>query len=149
MRRCVPIALFLVTALITADPSKALDLHGLGQSVIDGDEFVLCDGTACINIRLCGIDTPSKGQSGHDATIAALTKLVLDQQVVCRPVNEGSVCDGISGSHSRGRTIAQCFVQEATIDLAGSLISAGLGCDRIDLSGGSYSKDHPEWQCQR
>jgi endonuclease YncB( thermonuclease family) len=148
MRRCVQIALFLTMALAGAVPGIAKDLYGSGQSVVDGDEFVLCEGTACMNIRLCGIDTPSKGQPGYENTISALQELVVGQKVVCRPVNEGSVCDGISGSKSRGRTIAQCFVQQATIDLAGSLISAGLGCDRPDRSGGFYSKDHPDWQCK-
>jgi endonuclease YncB( thermonuclease family) len=148
MRRSVQIALFLIAALAGANPGIAADLLGSGQSVVDGDEFVLCEGKACMNIRLCGIDTPSKGQPGHEDAVSALQQLVVGQRVVCRPVNEGSVCDGISGSKSRGRTIAQCFVQQATIDVAGSLVSAGLGCDRIDRSGGFYSKDHPDRQCK-
>src|SRR5215207_4387939 len=107
MRRYVIGALCLLAVLSKAEPIVALDLHGLGKSVVDGDEFVFCEGPRCMNIRLCGIDTPSKGKSSYNAAVEALSKLVLNQQVVCRPVNEGSVCDGISGSTSRGRTIAQ------------------------------------------
>jgi micrococcal nuclease len=151
MRCYVPIALYLVAALATANPVAARELHGSGQSVVDGDEFMLCEGNGnpCVDIRLCGIDTPSKGQPSYDDTIATLSRLVVNQEVVCRPVNEGAVCDGLTSPTSRGRTVAQCFVQQGTVDVAAFLVSAGLGCDRVDRSGGVYSKDHLEWQCQR
>jgi micrococcal nuclease len=148
MRRCVHTALFLTIVLASANPSLAKDLHGSGQSVADGDEFVLCEGEACTNIRLCGIDTPSKGQPGHEEAVSALAQLVVGQKVKCRPVGEGSICDGFSGSRSRGRLVAQCFIHGATVDVAARLVSAGLGCDRSDRSGGFYSKDHVEWQCK-
>jgi micrococcal nuclease len=140
--------LTVIVLLLGTDLGKAADLYGSGQSVVDGDEFILCEGEACTDIRLCGIDTPSRGKRGYGETIAALTNLVVNKQIQCRPIGEGSVCDGRSGATSRGRTIAQCFVDQATVDVAGALVSAGLGCDRTDQSGGYYSKDHPEWDCQ-
>lgn len=147
--RGIQLAVFGVFGLGMVSAAGATDLHGSGQSVVDGDEFILCEGGACADIRLCGIDTPSSGKPGYGETIAALTKLVVGQKILCRPVGEGSVCDGHSGSTSRGRTVAQCFTEEGVVDVAGALVSAGLGCDRAERSGGFYSKDHPEWQCKR
>ena len=144
--RSIGIVIFFIV-LASANPSMATDLHGSGQSVVDGDEFILCEGNACTNIRLCGIDTPSKGKPGYDKTISALTKLVVGKKVLCRPVSQGSVCDHRMAPISFGRTVAQCFVEEATVDVAGVLIAARLGCDRVKGTKGFYSKDHPEWEC--
>jgi endonuclease YncB( thermonuclease family) len=141
--------LCVLALLILMNPVRAADLHGSGRSVVDGDQFILCESNACADIRLCGIDTPSRGRPKYGETVAALTKLVVGVKVLCRPVGEGSVCDGLSGKTSRGRTIAQCFVQEGSVDVGGALVAAGLGCDRADLSGGYYSKDHPEWRCKQ
>jgi endonuclease YncB( thermonuclease family) len=127
--------------------SHATDLVGFAESVVDGDEFVLCISGACQNIRLCGIDTPSSGTPGHQDTVTALSKLVLGERVVCRLVGEGSVCDGRTNKISAGRVVAQCFVQESTVDVAGTLVEAGLACDRLSGTGGYYSKDHAERQC--
>jgi endonuclease YncB( thermonuclease family) len=74
--------------------------------------------------------------------------MVINQEVTCRQVDEGTVCDGRANPVSRGRTVAQCFVKNGTIDVAASLVTAGLGCDRTRQTGGAYSKDHPERQCQ-
>jgi endonuclease YncB( thermonuclease family) len=129
--------------------SHAVDLDGVGDSVVDGDEFILCKDGKCLNIRLCGIDTPSKGAEGHAAAIDALGKLVLGEQVLCRPVGEGSVCDGLIPADSRGRTVAQCFANGGTVDVAAQLVNGGFACDREKRSGGSYSKDHPDRKCRR
>ncbi len=145
----VQISVVLAALLGLTGPARAADLHGIGKSVTEGDEFVLCEVGACTDIRLCGLDTPSRGRPGYDATVAALAKLVVGKPVLCRPVGEGSVCDKHTAKISRGRTVAQCFVEEYAIDVAGALIAAGLGCDRSKGSGGYYSKDHPEWECKR
>jgi endonuclease YncB( thermonuclease family) len=137
-----------IVALTSANIALAADLHGSGKSVVDGDEFILCEGNACADIRLCGIDTPSKGKPRYEETISALTKLVVGNNVECRPVGEGSVCDGRTRATSRGRTVAQCFVKGATVDVAEALVSAGLGCDNVKRSGGHYSKGHPDSKCK-
>ena len=147
--RLVQITVVLVGLLAITGPGRAADLHGTGKSVTEGDEFVLCEAGACTDIRLCGLDTPSRGRPGYDATVAALAQLGVGKTVLCRPVGEGSVCDRRTEGVSRGRRVAQCFVEGATIDVAGALIAAGLGCDRSKGSGGYYSKDHPEWECKR
>ena len=146
--RLVQITVVLVGLFAIPGPSRAADLHGTGKSVTEGDEFVLCEAGACTDIRLCGLDTPSRGRSGYDATVAALAKLVVGKPVLCRPVGQGSVCDRRTARISRGRTVAQCFVEGATIDVAAELIAAGLGCDRTKGSGGHYSQNHPEWACK-
>ena len=137
-----------IVLLAVANIGQAADLHGSGQAIVDGDEFILCERGACADIRLCGVDTPSRGKPGYGETVAALTNLVVGKKVLCRPVGEGSVCDGKSGPASAGRTIAQCFIEEGTVDVAGALVAAGRGCDRADLSGGHYSKDRPELRCK-
>jgi endonuclease YncB( thermonuclease family) len=131
-----------------AKPSLAEDLAGYGESLVDGDEFILCQSAdSCRNIRLCGINTPSKGSEGHAASLDALGKLVLGQPVLCRPVGEGSVCDGLAARESAGRIVAQCFVVGATVDVAAELVSGGFACDRVEQSNGYYSKDLPDRQC--
>jgi|SRR6185295_10033497 len=145
----VGLAVVLTVCLVGSIPGWAKDLHGLGQSVVDGDEFILCEKGTCVNIRLCGIDTPSKNKTGYEETISALTNMVVGKEVECRPLGEGSVCDEYRGLDTRGRTIAQCFVEEATVDVGAALVAARHACDRKRDSGGFYSKDHPEWQCTK
>jgi endonuclease YncB( thermonuclease family) len=141
--------LLILSLLICAWPetSEATDLVGFAESVVDGDEFVFCVSGACQNIRLCGIDTPSSGKPGYQDTVTALGKLILGERMVCRPVGEGSACDGLTNRISRGRLVAQCFVQGSTVDVAGTLVEGGLACDRVQSTGGHYSKNHVEWQC--
>lgn len=127
--------------------SHAADLVGFAESVVDGEEFVLCIAGACQNIRLCGIETPSAGNPGHEEAITALSKMVLGERILCRPVGEGSVCDGRTNSTSRGRLVAQCFVVKSGADIAGTLVDSQLACDRVHRSGGYYSKDRVERQC--
>ena len=145
----IGVVIALTVSLAGSIPGWAKDLHGEGKSVVDGDEFILCEGSACVNIRLCGIDTPSKDKPGYEETISALTNMVVGKQVECRPLGEGSVCDDHRGLDNRGRTIAQCFVEEATVDVGAALVEARHACDRKKDSGGFYSKDHPEWQCTK
>jgi micrococcal nuclease len=149
LKRFITLVLMLAIAPIGSAPAWADDLYGVGKSVIDGDEFVFCAGEACANIRLCGIDTPSNGKPGYKETITALESLVLEKKVACLPLGDGSVCDDFRGSDNRGRTIAQCFVEEATVDVAGALVAAHHACDRTRDSGGYYSKDHPDWRCAK
>jgi endonuclease YncB( thermonuclease family) len=139
-----------VAAIVVSTDSNncyAMDLHGVGTSVKDGDQFMLCENDACTDIRLCGLDTPSRGKRGYDEAIATLSKLVVGKKVLCRPVGEGSICDGMTAPTSRGRTVAQCFVDDDTVDVAAAIIAAGLGCDRAQATGGHYSKDNPKLQC--
>lgn len=135
-------------------PAQATDLRGTGQSVVDGDEFVFCPGEICadslaFNIRLCGIDTPSRGRPEHEKTVAALTELVSGKRIICTPVGEGTVCDGKTSATSRGRTVAQCYTEENRTDIAAQLVSAGLACDNAKRSGGHYSKDNPAFRCKQ
>ena len=148
-KRFITLVFMLAAALIGSAPVCAGDLYGVVKRVTDGDEFVFCAGDACANIRLCGIDTPSNGKPGYKETITALESLVLEKKVACRPLGDGSVCDDFRGLDNRGRTIAQCFVEEATVDVAGALVAAHHACDRTKDSGGYYSKDHPERRCAK
>jgi endonuclease YncB( thermonuclease family) len=141
--------LVVVPIATTGNSAAAADLTGIGGQVVDGDEFTLCHLGGCQRIRLCGIDTPSKGHPAYLATITALADLVMNQEVICRVVGNGSVCDGYSASTSRGRIVAQCFIKGPTtsIDVAAALVETGFACDRVSSSGGYYSTDHPEREC--
>ncbi|MDP9138562.1 MAG: hypothetical protein M3N38_10365, partial [Pseudomonadota bacterium] len=136
--------LAVLLAFCPAGPVAATDLGGYAESLVDGDEFILCEQGNCLNIRLCGINTPSKGTDGHAATTDALGKLILGKRVLCRPVGEGSVCDGLTARESAGRTVAQCFVDDGSVDVAGELVNGGFACDRPSRSDGHYSKDRPD-----
>ncbi len=144
------LAKIILALLIFCLPELALaqDLKGKAERLNDADEFFFCSPETCFSIRLCGIDTPSKNQPGYERSIAGLGNLILDKQIICRPVGDGSVCDGRTERISDGRLVAQCFVGKA-VDVAGDLVERGLACDRADRSGGYYSKDHPERLCAR
>jgi endonuclease YncB( thermonuclease family) len=137
----------LAAALWWPPSSDAADLSGVVDHLNDGDEFFMCVAGTCFNIRLCGIDTPSKGKPGHEETMAALGELVVNKKLFCKAVGEGSVCDGLTERISRGRLVAQCFVEGTNVDVAATLVERGLACDRKDISRGYYSKDHPERVC--
>lgn len=148
MNRIFSIFALALSAACLPELALAQDLTGKAERLNDADEFFFCGPESCFSIRLCGIDTPSKNQPGYESSIAALGELILDKQIICRPVNDGSVCDGHTERISGSRLVAQCFVGKA-VDVAGALVERGLACDRVDRSGGYYSKDHPERVCAK
>jgi len=105
--------------------------------VIDGDTFQLS--RPLIKIRLCGVDTPERGQPGYREATQFTKRLVAGKAVQCRTVGEGTPCDGRSRKKSGGRFVAQCFVDGT--DIAMLLIKARHACAWPKYSGRHYSKN--------
>ncbi|TYC68275.1 thermonuclease family protein [Stappia sp. BW2] len=110
--------------------------------VIDGDTFQLS--RPLIKIRLCGVDTPERGQPGYREATQFTKRLVAGNTVQCRTVGEGTPCDGRSRKKSGERFVAQCFV--GGDDIATELVKSGHACAWPKYSGRHYSKNA---KCER
>jgi micrococcal nuclease len=133
--------------LATLQPAMAEDLVGHASGIRSGELFSLCDRGKCTRIRLCGIATPSNGTAEANASLFALHKLIYLKRVRCKPVGQGSVCDGHTDPQSSRRTLAQCFLVGTDIDIAARLVAGAFACDRVRRSGGAYSKTDPGAKC--
>lgn len=126
------LAATLVLMAFASGTAEAETIEGRIDHVTDGDTFAL----AGLNIRICGIDAPERGQPGADAATQALEALIGDRSVTCVPVGAGSVCDGRSETINRNRVVAQCFVDGS--DIAAEMVQSGHACDWVKFSGGAY-----------
>lgn len=90
----------------TAPPADAADLTGTLHRVIDGDTFDsrISDGITA-HIRLCGIDAPERGSPRYEQASFALKQDLEYGPITCRPVGEGTVCDGRSPRISHDRIV--------------------------------------------
>lgn len=105
-------------ALLWASPALA-DLHCSGpvSAVADGDTFTMrCDGKN-VRVRLCGVDSPERGQPGYGKAAGALARLIEGKDVSCIQVGGGTPCDGRSKPTSRDRIVAQCFIGDKDIGM--------------------------------
>lgn len=130
------IKIVLITAALLATPAHADEWSSPVSRVIDGDTFQLS--RPLVRIRLCGVDTPEKGQRGYREATAYTQALVRGKTVQCRTVGEQTPCDGRSGKVSGNRVVAQCFVDGK--DIAMELVEAGLACAWPRYSGNYYSR---------
>jgi endonuclease YncB( thermonuclease family) len=127
--------------------AHAAEFIGSVSKVVDGDTLWVCDAAACTKIRICGIDTPEKGQGGYLEAKAALETITKNKTVRCVQVGGGTPCDGRSEPINRDRIVAQCFTE--TGDIAEPLVSGGYACDWVKFSGGHYSKAGRRKPCSR
>lgn len=135
----------LASLTIAIGAAHAADIVGLPGKISDGDTLYVCDAKLCHKIRICGIDAPERKKKGGRAARKALVSIVKAQTIRCRPVGEGTVCDGRSKRTNRDRIVAQCFVGEA--DIADMMIAKGHACDWVKFSGGYYSRKDKSVVC--
>jgi endonuclease YncB( thermonuclease family) len=76
-----------------------------------------------VDIRLCGIDAPEKGDIRYKSSRSALRDLATGRQIRCVRVGDGSICDGRSRKTNHDRIVAQCFI--GNTDIADVLVSRG------------------------
>lgn len=127
---------FLMAAIV-ALPVQAADFTSSVNRVIDGDTFQMS--RPLVKIRLCGIDTPERGQRGYREATNFTKSLVRGQQVTCRVVGGGTPCDGRSRKKSYDRFVAQCFVNNRDIGM--ELVKAGHACAWPKFSGRHYVRN--------
>jgi endonuclease YncB( thermonuclease family) len=104
------------------------------DSVVDGDTLYV----GRLKYRLCGIDAPERGQLGSQAAADHLRYITKGKAIACRPVGEGTPCDGRSSRKSHGRIVAQCFVDGQ--DIAAEMVRSGHARDWPKFSGGYYAR---------
>ncbi len=125
------VALALCLAVV---PANADEWTSPVSRVIDGDTFLLS--RPLVRIRLCGVDTPERGQRGYREATQYVKALVAGKKVQCRTVGNGTPCDGRSRKRSYDRFVAQCFVVGQ--DIAMKLVQSGHACAWPRYSGKHY-----------
>ena len=135
----IPLAAILVASTQSV---QAQVYTGIVVHIRDGDTFVIVDdngGGEEVPVRLCGVDSPERGQKGYRAAKKALTLLIHGKTVRCVQVGGKTPCDGRSPRKSRDRIVAQCFVGE--LDIAAEMVRSGNACDWQRFSDGYYRLD--------
>jgi endonuclease YncB( thermonuclease family) len=108
------VCIVLAEALLAAPPGCAADDYiGIVTGVADGDTFYMRVENRKVRIRLCGIDSPERGEPGYGA--GAPATLIEGKQVHCLQVGPGTPCDGRSKAISLRRAMAQCFIGDKDI----------------------------------
>lgn len=118
----------------TAPTPSGGSFEGTVTRVTDGDTFTV----GSQRVRLCGIDTPERGERTYVEAGDALRRLVDGRRVECRQVGNGTPCDGRSSATSYDRAVAQCFVGGR--DVAAEMVATGLAEDWERYSGGHYAR---------
>ena len=109
-------------------------LAAMADSVVDGDTLHV----GRLKYRLCGIDAPERGERGYREAADHLRRLIRNKSITCRPVGEGTPCDGRSERKSHDRIVAQCFVGGE--DIAAEMVRSGHAKDWPKFSGGHYAR---------
>jgi micrococcal nuclease len=143
------LAISAFAMLLSAQGVVAADIVGRAERLRDGDTLEVCYETGCTLVRLCGIDAPEPHEPGFATSVAGLQKIVGGKSVRCRPVEEGTVCDGRAARTSGNRIIAQCFLNGTNIDIANDMVAGGHACDWVRYSGGHYSENNTGEQCAK
>lgn len=125
----------LVLIMLVASRALAADYEG-PAAVVDGDTIGIRNGDKTVAVRLCGIDSPEANHVGGPEATAKMSELVRGKEVQCVQVGEGTPCDGRSRPTSRGRIVAQCFVEGR--DIAKEMVCSGNAVDWPKFSGGYY-----------
>lgn len=121
-------------------------LLGFPDRIIDGDSFTLCEGRACKQVNLCGIEAPSEGAEGFQESSDALMTILGGNLIKCVQVGGGTPCDEKGKPTDGDAIVAQCFV--GTRDIAVDMVKHGFACDLASLSGGHYSADGEGEACK-
>src|SRR5262245_56286078 len=87
---------WLLLLVVPSATAHSAEYTGSVNKVVDGDTFWLCDDNGCYKFRVCGIDTPEKGEPGYAESKTALATIVKGKPVRCVLVGGGTPCDGKS-----------------------------------------------------
>lgn len=98
-------------------------ISGYVERIIDGDTFVLVDGT---RIRVWGLNAPERGEVGGSAATAALSDLILGRHVSCEHMGK-----------SYNRTVGRCLLEDGT-DPAAEMIRLGVSTQYCHFARGYY-----------
>jgi endonuclease YncB( thermonuclease family) len=132
-------ALLCCVAMAVQTTAKAADILGTAIYVVDGDTFDIAGPEiGVVRIRFCGIDSPERGEPGYREAKRFLHAKIIERELRCVRVNEGTVCDGRSPPTSRGRVVAQCFLDNK--DVATIMIRARMACDWPKFSDSHYQR---------
>jgi len=131
--------ILLILGAITLLANSAYADHfvsGIVDNVSDGDTFTIDSGGESTRVRICGVDSPERGQRGYASAAGELAQLIEGKEVRCIQVGGGTPCDGRSRATSRDRIVAQCFI--GTKDIGMEMVCAGKAVDLPKYSNGYY-----------
>jgi micrococcal nuclease len=134
------ILLAMLALLLPAAAHAADDYLGRVTGVDDGDSFWMRVEKRRVHIRLCGIDSPERGEPGYGAAAGTLAAMIEGKQVHCLEVGLETPCDGRSRSRSRDRVVAQCFIGDK--DVAAEMVRLRQACDWPRFSAEYYRIDN-------
>lgn len=135
----VVIAVVVAIAVMTnSSPAIGRDYSGTVVHVEDGDTFTIGARSTEHRIRLCGVDSPERGEKGYGTARDALAGMIAGRQVRCIQVRRkaGTPCDGRSRPTNQKRIVAQCFLDGG--DIALRMVCSGHAKDWPKFSGGYY-----------
>jgi endonuclease YncB( thermonuclease family) len=118
-------AVGIVAAVAACDeaPPPTDTVVGRVTFIVDGDTFLI----GKRRIRLCGIDAPVQGHPGYRYSAKFLQRMIEGKTVRCVPVGAGATCVGRLMPQTKGRIVAQCFLEGA--DVADEMVKAGHAKD--------------------
>lgn len=126
----VPLLSDVPTALLTNLPTGAA-YEAKGYSIFRGSVSRVIDGDTIVvgqeRIRLEGLHAPERTEKIGRLAMAFVEQNFLGAEAEC----------WFSQEHTYNRTVGVCFVNE--IDIAGAVVTAGLGRDCTSISAGRYA----------
>ncbi|UGY28163.1 thermonuclease family protein [Bradyrhizobium septentrionale] len=133
------ISIAMLALLLSVSANAADDYLGRVTGVDDGDSFWMSVEKRRVHIRLCGIDSPERGEPGYGAAAGTLAALIEGKQIHCLQVGLETPCDGRSRPRNRDRVVAQCFIGHK--DVAAEMVRLRQACDWPRFSAGHYLLD--------
>jgi endonuclease YncB( thermonuclease family) len=130
------VSLIFLGLLFGAHSIDAAEYTGRVVNIVDGDTFDIEASPENVRVRLCGVDSPERGEPDFHAAKEVLRKLIAGKTVRCLQVGDGTPCDGRSCPKNRDRIVAQCFL--GNLDIAAEMVRADMACDWPWFSGGHY-----------
>lgn len=126
-----------IMLVVSTLPAIANEFYsGPVTKVTDGDTLTIRNDGHKVKVRLCGIDSPERGNAGYLEASKELGRITEGKQLRCVQVGGGTPCDGRSRATNRDRIVAQCFVDNT--DIAMEMICAGAAKDWPKFSAGHY-----------
>lgn len=125
-------------AILSATAARSDHFYsGEVATVADGDTFSMIADNIKVRVRLCGVDSPERGQRGYGQAAGTLATMIEGKKVRCIQVGGGTPCDGRSKVMNRDRIVAQCFIDDKDIGM--EMVCAQQAIDLPKFSNGYYS----------
>lgn len=118
-----------ILAIVDRLPAKTVEqgpsIAGVVKRVVDGDSLYVAGLET--QVRLFGVDAPERDDPGYSEAKVTLTRLVLNNSVSCKQVDEDRF----------NRVVARCFLPDGT-EVNQAMIDSGTAREYCRYSKGLY-----------